>query len=306
MNRKNLTLLLILLFLLALAGIYQYWWLPKQNISGRQENWLAKINFAEVDKIEIKLNGRETVLNKEGERWRVAGDGQWYVNSILADNFTQAWQTAASSSLFVVSTNKDAKADFKTDGSFTLKLSVNKIRVADLAIGATRAGYTYIAPADSDTSYEVGSDLRSAFDYVEWRDLNIFNAVSDKIKQVKITQRKNSLVLKKENDSWQVAGNTKLKLNQDKVARIASLMGELSATSIPDQAAKDTGLDKNNWTVEATGEGIKNTLIIGREAVLDKQASGNLFVKSATSPNIYLLGKNLAGVWQINLKDLTN
>jgi hypothetical protein len=306
MNKKNLILLLILLFFLALAGIYQYFWLPQKNISGRQDNWLAKINFAAVNKIEIKLNGQTTTLNKEGERWRVAGDGQWYVNGILADNFARAWQTAASSSLFIVSTDKDAKADFKTDGSFTLKLSANKIRVADLAIGLTRSGYTYIAPADSNISYEVGSDLRSAFDYEEWRDLNIFNADSNKINQIKITQGKNSLTLKKEGTVWQVADNAKLKLNQDKVARIASLMGELSANAIPDQKSKDTGLDKNTWTVEATGEGIKNVLIIGKEEVIDKQPSGNLFVKSAVSPNIYLLGKNIAGVFQVNLKDLIN
>jgi hypothetical protein len=305
MNKKNLILLIILAALLGVAAVYQYFWLPKQNISGRQANWLAKIDFATVDKIEIKLNGRATTLNKEGERWRVAGDGAWYVNDVLADNFTQAWQTVASSSLFIVSTDKNAKADFKTDGSFTLKLSAGNNQVADLAIGLTRAGYTYISPAGSDTSYEVGGDLRSAFDYEEWRDLSIFNSGSDKINQVKITQGKNSLTLAKDGAVWQVAGNNKIKLNQDKVARIISLTGELSANSIPDQKSKDTGLDKSTWTVEATGEGVKNILIIGREAVPDKQPSGSLFVKNATSPNIYLLGKNIAGVFQVNLKDLT-
>jgi hypothetical protein len=58
--------------------------------------------------------------------------------------------------------------------------------------------------------------------------------------------------------------------------------------------------------VEATGEEIKNILINGRDAMLDKQPSGSLFVKNATSPNIYLLGKNIAGVFQVNSKDLMN
>lgn len=296
----------MLLVLVGLATAYQYLWLPKKTDSAKQENWLAKINFNEVDKIIVKRDGQETVLNKDGERWRVVGDGDWYVNNSLVDNFKQAWQTSASSSMFLVSNDKNTKADLKTDGSFNVKLSAKNNQLADLAIGLTRAGYTYVSPAGSDTSFEAGGDLRSAFDYEEWRDLTIFNTGSDKISQIKITQNNNSLILKKDNNSWQVVGNTKIKLNQDKVGRMVALMGELSANSIPDQKAKDTGLDKTTWTVEATGEGIKNVLIIGQDEIVAKKPSGNLFVKTPANSNIYLLGKNLTGVFQANLKDLTD
>lgn len=306
MNKKNLILLLVLALLIAASAVYQYLWLPKTSPSGQQENWLAKVNFSEVDKIVVTREGKVTTLNKEGERWRVAGEGTWYVHDVLVENFTRGWQTSATFSMFIVSNNKDTKASFKTDGSFNLKLSAKNNQLIDLNLGSNRAGYTYVAKADSDASFEVGGDLRAPFDYEEWRDLSIFNTGQENIKQIKIVQGKNSLVLVKTKDLWEVAGNAKLKLNQNKVSRMASLMGDLSASSIPDQKTKDTGLDKNNWTVEATGEGIKNVLIIGQEKVQDKQPSGDLFVKSSASSNIYLLGKNLTGIFQINLKDLTN
>lgn len=306
MNKKNLILLIILLVLGGVAGIYQYLWLPKTADSATQENWLAKVDLAQADKMIIQREGKETVLNKDGARWRVVGEGVWYVEDILVDNLKNNWATATSSKMFVVSNDKKTKTDFKTDGSLNVKLLSGDKLLTELSIGLTRAGYTYVAKANFDSTFEVGGDLRSAFDYDEWRDLSIFSGGADIIKQIKITQNKTSISLKKEGDNWQLVGNAKIKLNQDKVARIASLMGELSANSIPDQKSNNTGLDKNNWTVEAMGDGFKNVLIIGQEAMRGKEVSGDLFVKSATNANIYLLGKNLAGVFQANLKDLTN
>jgi hypothetical protein len=305
MNKKNLILLLILLFFLALTGIYQYFWLPKTTDSAKEENWLAQVDLTQADKIIIKRDGKEIVLNKDGARWRVIGEGVWYVEDTLIDNLKNNWAMATSSKMFIVSNDKTTKPTFKTDGSLSVKLLIKDKTLSELAVGLTRASYTYIAKPDSDVTFEVGGDLRSAFDYAEWRDLSIFSGGGDTIKQIKITQNKTSIFLKKEGTNWQLVGNAKVKLNQDKVGRIASLMGELSANSIPDQKSQNTGLDKNNWTVEATGDGFKNVLIIGQEAMRGKEASGDLFVKTATSSNIYLLGKNLVGVFQASLKDLT-
>ncbi len=307
MNKKNLILLIILVVLVGVGAGYQYFWLPKKNITDQQVNWLAKVNLAEVDKIVIKKNGQTTTLSRDGERWRVVTDGQWYVNEALVDNFNQAWQRATISKMSLVSNNRDSKAELKTDGSgLKVQLLSKDNQLLDFYIGLSQSGHTYVSRSDTEASFEVAGDLLSVFDYAEWRDFNIFNSGSDKIKQIKITQGKNILTLKKENSDWQLTGNPKLKLNQDKVARIVSLLGDLSATSIPEQKAKDTGLDKKIWTVEATGEGIRNILIIGNEEMVNKKPGGNFFVKNAVSPNLYLLSKNLVGVFQVNPKDLVD
>lgn len=304
MSKKNLILFLILLALIALFFVYQSWWLPKVAQHGRLDNFLAQVDFNQVDKMAVKRQGVETVLIKEGDKWRVQGAGEWYVNNLLIDVINETWQEAATGTIAVVSTSQEAKKDFKTDGDLTLTLFKQDQQLGAWALGMSQGGVGYVSVLESPETYEVKANLRSAFDYEEWRDFAIFKTDPDKLTKIKLTQTGQTIVLTKTKAGWQVAGNDKLKLNQDKVANLIMALSSLSAKTIPDQKIADTGLSKNIWMVEATGEGIKNILIIGQEEIVNKQPSGNLFVKTSASSNIYLVDKSTVGIFQVSLKDL--
>ena len=65
-------------------------------------------------------------------------------------------------------------------------------------------------------------------------------------------------------------------------------MSNLTAISIPEQTFDNTGLEKNNIIVEATGEGINNTIMVG-DAEDDEES--RYYIKRGDSDNIYLITK---------------
>ncbi len=299
MSKKNLILLLVLALLLGLSAVYQLWWLPRVNNASREKNFLADINFKQVDKIIVKRGETATTLIRDGQRFKVQTAGDWQVNNLLTEAMNQAWQTAAGNPLFLVSQNKAAQADFKTDGSgLTVKFFQSDRQVGEWRLGLTRADYTYLSLPDSEATYEVKGDLRSAFDYAEWRDMVIWTAPAE-ITKLTIKRGRQTINLVKENDSWLLVSDKKIKLKQDRVAQIASLMTNLSASSLPGAKETATGLDKSALIIEAGGQNLKRVLTVGQAKSADE-----VYVRTDQNNNVYLIRKEQIDILNVGLSDL--
>jgi DNA mismatch repair protein MutH len=91
----------------------------------------------------------------------------------------------------------------------------------------------------------------------------------------------------------------KFPVDEEKISKIVDIMAGLTAVEIPAQTFDGTGLEKNSIIVQATGDGIDNTIMIG-----DANADGLYFAKSSRNDNIYLVSKENRDELDQRIRDL--
>jgi hypothetical protein len=289
MNKKTLILGGALIILIALAYIYQgplrQW---RANL-GKPDNFLAKIDTEQISKMEIIKDSQTTILERESEKWKVGGTNDFYVKDSVIDNAIQSLKKAAEGELRLVSSNKEKKSVFKTDESgIRVKLYQAGELAADFIIGKTGSDFvsTYISLPDADNTYAVKANLFSSFNQNEWRDRTIFSSDKEKIAKIRFQHPNREFAVEKVEGIWQGTSPYKFDVDENKIDKILNIMSNLTAVKIPEQNFEGTGLDKRDIIVQATGEGIDNTIMIG-----DENDEGYYYAKRADSDNIYLISK---------------
>ncbi len=285
MNKKTLILGGILIILIALAYTYQGPLKKWQASLGQPSNFLAVVDVEQISKMEITQNGQVTILEKQDGKWKVGGTKDFYVKDSVADNAIQGLEEAVKSELELVSANKDKKGGFQTDESgIAVKLYQGEETTADFVIGKTAGNYrsTYISRPESNNTYSVKANLFSAFNRPEWRDRDIFSTNKEAIAKIRFQYPRREFTVEKTEDSWSGVSPYKFDVDGQKIDKILEIMSSLTAVKIPTQSFKGTGLDKYNIIIQATGEGVDNTIMVGN------QTSEKLyFVKKGDSDNIY-------------------
>ncbi len=288
MNKKNLILGGILIILIALAYLYQ-WPLKKWQAGlGKEPNFLAKVDVKNVDKIEIIKEGKTVILEKQGDRFKVGGTKYFYVEKTIADSLANKLEEAAKSDLELTSSNKDKKSELKTDdGGVRTKLYQTGNMIADFIIGKMGSDFmsAYISEANTDKTYSVSVNL-NVFNQPEWRDLTIFSSDKEKINKIRFQYPSSEFTVEKDRESWKGTKPYSFSVSNEKIDKILDIMSDLTAVEIPEQNFAGTGLEKNNIIIQAVGEGIDNTLMIG-----DTDKNGNYYAKRGDSDNIYLITK---------------
>jgi hypothetical protein len=107
MDKKNLVLAGILAFLILFSW---FWNGPVKNWRadrGTEKNFLAGLNLAAADKVEINNGGAVTVLEKSGERWKVGGTKDFYAPASSLEEMASVLGKASAGRLEVVSSNED-------------------------------------------------------------------------------------------------------------------------------------------------------------------------------------------------------
>jgi hypothetical protein len=133
-----------------------------------------------------------------------------------------------------------------------------------------------------------------------WRDKTILASDVTKINKIRIQKAKDQFSVEKKDGQWVAQVNGKeVKLNQEKVDEIVALMANMAAAEIPEQKFDGTDLDKNLLIIQASGEGIDNTLMVGKSNGQDMY-----FVKSSKSDNIYLIPTAVKEKLDTNIKNL--
>ena len=302
MSKKNFILIIILIALAASAYIYQG---PFKNWQQQKEvpkNFLAKVDINKVNKIEITKNGGTVTLVASVYRWKVENTKDFYVSDTAANSLISKLKEAVKDQLEIVSQNKDKKSDFSTDASgIAVKLKQDNQELANFIVGKTASDYlgTYISQENSDKTYLTKVDLASVFFQDDWRDKTIFASDKTKINKIRIQSAGKEFIIVKEGENWIATGTKAVKLNNDKVTSLADLLSSLVASEIPEQKFDSTGLEKNNLIIQATGDGIDNTLIIGND-----NGKGMYYVKTGASDNIYLITKTERDNLNKQIKDL--
>lgn len=287
-NKKTIILAVVLIALVGLAFAYQgpikQW---QENVS-KQKNFLAAINTEKIDKIVVAKNG-ETTLEKGSDGWLVGGT-KFKASKLAVQEVLDKLSNAATAQLELVSTNKAKKADFKTDSSgVTVKIYQAGKEIAKLVVGKVAGDYqsSYIANPDTDSTYLLkGVNLSYALDKTDWRERVIFAGEAAKFSKLRIQQGKVQFTAGLSGEKWTVEDAKKTLLNKDKVGKIIALMANLTAADIPAQDFKAAGLEKNQLIVEASGSGVKNTLMVGND-----NGKGMFYAKSGDSDMIYLISK---------------
>jgi hypothetical protein len=304
MNKKNFTLIIILALLIILAYLYQGPWQSWRANKNVTKNFLASVNVDQANRIEITKNGETTTLVLNGSRWKIDGTKDFYVSDANAQNVVARLKDLTATQLELVSTNQTKKIDFNTDSisGVNVKLNQGSKEIASFIVGKINGNYTgtYLSPTGlANTTYLTKVDIYDAFVQNDWYDKNIFASDKTKINSVKFKNNGKEFNVAKQGDDWYATGTTKIKLNKDKVNGIVDLLASLVAAAIPDQNATSTGLSNSQLVVQATGDGIDNTIIVGND-----NGQGQYYVKRENSDNIYLIAKAERDKLNVQIKDL--
>lgn len=300
MNKKNTILIIILALLIASAYLYQGPWQDWQNKKSQPQNFLAKVDIDKVNKIEVTKSGKTTTLALTAGRWKIGDTKDFYVSDAIANSLTATLKDLVKAQLEIASQNKDKKVDFNTDDTngVIVKLKQDDNELESFVVGKITSDYTssYISPANSDKTYLVRTLAADVFNNSDWYDKTIFASDKTKINKIRFQINGKEYTIEKSGETWS-AGTTKL--NNDKVASVIDLMSSLVASDIPEQKFEGTGLEKNQIIVQASGEGIDNTIVIG-----DNNGKDSYYAKRGNSDNIYLIAKAERDRLNVQIKDL--
>lgn len=297
MSKKTLTLGIALAILIALAFIYQGPLKDWQNNLGKPKNILAKVDLAKIDKIEV-ISGdsiavltKQTVLSSVSDtaKWKYNNSKDFYVDPEIMSNILKNLDKMKAAEFELISNNSERKSEFKVDNT-GLKVKVYQIdkKVADFVIGDRASDYlsSYISAAESPATHSIKVNLRDAFEQTEWRDLIIFSTAQEKINKIRFQYPNREFTVELKADKWSGVLPEKFTVNKDKIEKILQIMSNLKALEIPEQSFENTGLEKHLIIIEATGEAINNTLMIG------ESRDGLYYAKRGDSDNIYLINRS--------------
>jgi len=299
MSKKNLKLFIILIILIGVAYLYQGPFKNWEEKSGSPDNFLSSVNVEEINKIEITRSEGNSMLIKSDDKWKVEGDGDFYISENLAINLSQVLKDASESEFDLISSNVNKKSEFKTDISgIKVKFYQDSDLKADFIIGTLGSDFvsTYVSKVEINETYLVKANLFGAFSIQDWRDKTIFKSNKDNINKIRFQYPNREFSIEKKDDKW-VSGEQELDV--EKVDEVLTVMANLSAINIPEQNFDGTGLEKNLIIIEAAGDFINNTIMVG-----EVNDNGQYYAKKGDSDNIYLITEAQRDILDKKIQDL--
>lgn len=303
MNKKNLILGGVLVFLVLIAYLYQGPFKSWKINHEKSDNFLSSLNFDLVDRMEIGSGEDLIILLKEGEKWRIEGTKNFYLTQEKASSLKNIFEEANDSSLTLVSENVDKKNDFKTDeNGLGIKLVSGDSILFDFILGDRTNDYrgSYISKIESPETYSIDVDLVSVFAKSDWYDKTIFSSNKDNVKSVRFQYNndRSFIIEKDEDEAWAGIQPYKFSVDEEKITEILNIMTDLQADDIPEQTFEGTGLENHEIIVQVTGENIDNTIMIG-----GKNDDGLYYAKRADNDNIYLITEEIKNELDKRIRD---
>jgi hypothetical protein len=306
MNKKNLILGGVLVFLIIVAWAYQGPFKDYQAKAGQIKNIFSGLNLDNVDRMEISRNGKTDTFLKSGDKWKIDGTKDFFMDSALASGIRDSLTNAKTAEMALVSENAQKKIDFRTDDSgIEVKLISGKNTLYDFIVGNNTPDYqgSYLSQKGSDKTYSIKATLNQTFYNDNWYDKTIFAGDKTKLAKIRFQYPGSGFTIEKvipQNSSasssagaadvWKGTAPKAFSVSTSKIDGILDVMSNLTAAEIPAQTFAGTGLEKNSIIVEATGDGVSNTLMVGDAKKTDSKTDAKLFyAKRGDSDNIYLI-----------------
>lgn len=297
--------------LIVLAYVYQGPLKKWQANLGTPKNFLAEVEMQKIDRMEIVAGGKTTVLEKKDERWkvtpgeilasRISLGKDFYASKGVSDSLIKKLEEASSAKLELASANKDKREDFGIEEGIIVKLFQENKEKANFIVGKLGSDYmsTYVALSEGSETYSVKVNLFDILNQDDWRDKTIFSSDKNKIAKIRFQYLNREFSVEKINDKWEGTFPYKFSVSDDKIEKILDIMSNLTAEDIPEQNFAGTGLEKNLIIVQASGEGIDNTIMVGL-----KNEDGLYYAKKGNSDNIYFITKEQRDeldkyIWQL-------
>ena len=265
-------------------------WMQKKS---RVKNILSGIKIEDADKIEIDAPSGKNIFEKKDGKWKIVGTKDFYLAADKFQGFADGLKEGITADFSVVSENANKKKDFNVDdkGGVKVKISQENKVLGEFVIGKMTSDYSgvYISKLSDANTYSVKAvSLSSAFAGGDWYDKTIFSSDKDKIAKIRFqdSKKKSEFTVEKKDGKW-VGIKPSFKVGDGKLDKALDVISNLSAMEIPEQKFDKTGLDKQPYIVQASGEGIDNTIMIGND-----NGKGLFYAKRGNSDNIYLVAKS--------------
>ncbi len=302
MNKKNLVLLGVLAILLIVTYIYQG---PYQDWKkGQDNNFLSEVNIEDLTKIEIsKAEATTTIaLEKDDQGWKLAGSKEFYIKDNINKDLKQSLEDAKNSEFEIISSNSDNKQEFETGSNGTIvtfyQNGGNSIKFVVGKLGPNFSS-SYISRPKIDETYLVNTEFSRVFNNKHWVDSAIFNDDKSEVSRLRFQYPETEFIVEKEGEEWSGTSPYSFNVSQEKIEKILDVMTNLNSADIPAQQFKGTGLEKHLIIVEASGENLNNTLMIG-----EKNKKDLYYAKKAKSDNIYLVKEEDRNILKQSIEDL--
>ncbi len=303
MSKKNFILGGIFIILLTAAYLYKHPLTEWRINRNKPDNFLATIDFDNINKMEIINKDKTIGLEKKGEKWHIINTKDFYVKPEIITQLIDEIKKAGNNDLEKVSANADKKAEFATDkeNGVEIKFYNNDELKNDIIVGKTGGGFnsTYVSLPEGTETYLAKSALFGAINRDDWYDKTIFSVDKDKISSIRFQYPTREFTIEKKDDKWQGVLPYKFSVDKEKVAPIVDIMANLRAVRVPKQDFNGTGLEKNLIIIEAKGEGFNNVLMIG-----EANEDGDYYAKRGDSDNIYLISKEKRDELNKRIRDL--
>lgn len=300
MNKKNLVLGGILVFLIIFAYIYQGPFQEWKKNAGKVKNFLAQVVLDEIDTVEITKDGETTVLEKSFSRWKVGGTKDFYTPDNLTDSLNFALENISQKDLELVGDNIDRKASFNTDDSGVRVKISQKDKIFEFVVGKITMDFSgnFISKVDDNKTYEIGVKL-GFLSQEDWRDKEMFSFMKERVNKIRFQYPDRQFFVEKTENEWKGVLPHSFSVNEEKIDEILDIIASMSATKIPAQSFEGTGLEKNLIIVQVVGEEVDATIMVGE--VNDEEL---YFAKKGDSDNIYLITKEERDILDKKIKDL--
>lgn len=311
MTKKNLILGGVLAVLVLSAYIYNGPFTKWRQSANAPKNFISGFQAIDINKIETDKAGKKISVEKVSvttgssteEKWKISGSKDFYLNKEAGDKITTSIRETLAGKLDLISENKDKKKDFLVDDKgLSVALKIGDKTVAEFIIGKMTNDYSgvYISQKDTDKTFSVKVPALSfVFSEDNLYNKSIFVNDPKNIKKIRFQYPNEEFTLENKSEQWIGTKPKSFSVNRSKVDAIVSLLSSLTATDIPAQEFKGTGLDKHEIIIQFTGNGTDNTIIIG-----GKNDKGQYFAKTGNSDNIYLISKEDRDALNKRIKEL--
>lgn len=212
MNKKSIHILALIFLLLAVVASYPLWskslgFLKKE--SKKSEISFEGFNQDSVDKIIIKQDKNETILQK--------ADSGWKINSLSASSQVIKSFFDDLSAIEIdrlASKNPENHDEYSASEENGYILTLNKDNNPQTFIigkSGPQANSFYIKLKDASNLYLAKGDLRSKVtqSIADWRDRVLVSISRDQVRKIEVTGPKNFVLVKNKENKWQVESKGK-------------------------------------------------------------------------------------------------
>ena len=309
MSKTTLRLIIILIVLWGAAYIYKGPMNNQGSSGNNPTNLLVDVNTETISEIQVNRDGVITILKKEGNKFKIDGTKNFYVNEETSEKILEGIENAKLATLELISSEEDKKTEFGTaENGISVSFIDESGEAVNVIVGKLANNFidTYISLPQTPDTYSIGENLVKLFDRDDWKDKTMFKNNSSKVTKVRLQYPNTQYVMEKINDKWEVVEPSKFNVNQSAIEEIVKVMTDLKAVQIPAQTFEGTGLEKHTLIVQVTGEEIDNTIMVGDQKPLLDTPNDNkknpfsqvnteekelFYAKKGDSDNIYLISK---------------